>query len=170
VAIKVESSRLKRNQQIVHEYREEHDNVDVVNLEQVAEWAVRTGRWHRKQPTPEKLCQRELSQALRAETYIDPQGREVRVMHPARNEQGVLWADIHTATPEHMRISLQQRRQAILADCRRHKIDFDSYNQNNTIGAQLPLFDYNFNLDLGELEFPTDYPDARPDDDDDGDK
>ncbi len=173
MAIKIGLSRVKRHQQIVHDYMQEH-NVTEVNLEDVAAWAVRTGRYQRRQPSLEKLCQRELSQALRAETYIDPQGREVRVMHPVRYEQGVLWATIQDAPPNHMRISLQQRRQAILADCRRHKIDWESYNANNKFSAQLPLLDYNFNPDLEELDYPTVYPDARPDlddeDDDDGEE
>lgn len=157
------SSLAKELQRIVHEYMREH-RTDTIDLDQVAEWAVRTGRYRRRQPSLVKLCKRDMSRALRNEYYTDPQGREVRVMHPARSEQTVLWASIRTASPDHMRVSLQWRRQGVLADCRQHKTDFDSYNENNPHGATLPLFDYNFNPDLEEMAYPTEYPESRPDD------
>jgi hypothetical protein len=62
-----------------------------------------------------------------------------------------------------MRISFQQRRQGILADCRQHKTDVESYNDNNRFKASL-LFDYDFNADLQELELPTKYPDGPEED------
>ena len=69
-----------------------------------------------------------------------------------------------------MRISLQQRRQAALADVRQLKLDFDSYNDNNTFGATLPALDFNFNKDIEEMELPTSYPndweEAEPEDED----
>jgi len=136
-------------------------DVDTVELEQVAEWAVNTGRYQRQPMSIVKQCKRELSQALRVEYYTDPQGREVRRMHPVRikdpdGEQMVLWADIQFAKPNHMRVSFQQRRQGILADCKQHKVDVDSYNENNRFSASL-FFDYDFNPDLQESELPTKY-------------
>jgi len=56
-----------------------------------------------------------------------------------------------------MRVSFQQRRLAILADCKQHKTDVDSYNHNNEYHVQL-LFDYDFNTDLEEGSLPTQYP------------
>lgn len=84
-------------------------------------------------------------------------------MHPVRikdsdGEQMVLWADIQFAKPNHMRVSFQQRRQGILSDCKQHKTDVSSYNDNNQFKATL-FFDYDFNTDLEEAEFPTKYPD-----------
>jgi hypothetical protein len=168
VALRLKFPQTKRYQQIVHEYMREHQ-MEKVDLGEVARWAIRTGRYQRKPPTLEQLCQRDLSRACRDEYYTDPQGRAVRVMHPARTEQGVLWSDIRIAQPGHMRISLQQRRQAILHDCRQHKADADSYNDNNVYQTKLPLFDYDFNKDLEELGFPTEYPEAKPDGDDEED-
>jgi hypothetical protein len=144
------------------------NNVDTVELEQVAEWAVETGRYQRQPLNIVNQCKRELSQALRVEYMKDPQGRDVRRMHPVRikdegGEQMVLWADIEYAKPNHMRISFQQRRQGILADCRQHKTDVESYNDNNRFKASL-LFDYDFNADLQELELPTKYPDGPEED------
>lgn len=159
---KIRSSREKKLQKIVHDYMHECDS-DSVDLEKVAEWAIQTGRWKRQPPTLVKMCKRELARAIRNEYYDDPQGREVRVMHPVRGEQMVFWVNIQTARPEHMRISLQNRRYAILYDCRQHRIDFRSYNDNNLYGAKLPPADYNFNLDLEELDKPTDYPEEKLD-------
>ena len=61
-----------------------------------------------------------------------------------------------------MQTSLSQRRNGIAADCRQHKIDFDYYNENNVLGQTLKEFDYNFNPDVEEMEFPTEYPDDKP--------
>ena len=152
-------------QKIVHEYIQEH-HVDSVDLETVAEWAVLTGRYQRQPMTMVKQCKRELARACREEMYTDPQGRDVRKMHAARYEfdgkQMRLWADITTAKPGHMRVSFSQRRQAVLADCRQHKTDVESYNDNNRFKVSLPLFDYNFNTDLEEEQFPKDYPEDKP--------
>lgn len=154
----------KRMQSFVHEYMQEH-GVTTVELEEVAEWAVKTGRYQRQPLSIVKQCKRELSQALRVEYFTDPQGREVRKMHPVRikdadGEQMVLWADIEGASPNHMRVSFQQRRQGILSDCGQHKTDVASYNDNNRFKASL-MFDYDFSADLQELELPTKYPDTR---------
>jgi hypothetical protein len=70
-----------------------------------------------------------------------------------------------------MRVSLQQRRQYLLSGCRQHKLDFDSFNDNNIFGANIPQFSYNFDPDMEELSLPTDYPMERPEtDEDDGEE
>jgi len=166
--IKVRRSFQKKMQELVHEYMRIHDVVEV-ELEQVARWAVDTGRYQRQPQGIVQQCKRELGQAVRAEYYTDPQGRDVRKMHPVRvkdpdGEQMVIWADIQFAKPNHMRVSFQQRRLGILADCKQHKTDVDSYNDNNEYHVQL-LFDYDFNTDLEEGSLPTDYPNG-PDDED----
>lgn len=151
-------------QDIVHEYMIEH-GLEEVDLDAAARWAVETGKYQRKTISLEQQCRREMARALRSERHIDPQGREVRTMHPVRvpeikgvkGEQFVLWADIRNATPKHMRLSFSQNRRRILADVKRHKNDVDSYNDNNKHNAVLPLFDYNFNLDLEEGDLPTEY-------------
>lgn len=110
------------------------------------------------------MCKRELSRAIRNHYYTDPQGREVRLMHPVREAQMSFWVDIRTARPQAMRLSLQNRRRGILCDCHQHDTDLRSFNDNNLYGEQLPLGDYNFNSDLEEMRRPTNYPDERPDD------
>jgi hypothetical protein len=88
---------------------------------------------------------------MREEYYTDPQGRRVRVKHPVKVEQGVLWDDIRTAPRQHMEISFQQRRVRILDDCRQLKTDADSYNEAHL--DQLPIqLVFDFSEDLAEFE------------------
>ncbi len=150
---------------LIEQYKHAHE-VNVVDTQAVAQWAISQGLWKRPPVDPELLLRRQLANALRTEYYTDPQGREVRKNHPVVITEGLqrkwYWASIKEAQPRHMRLSLQQRRLGILADCKQHRIDFDSYNDNNKYGATLPLFDYDFNKDLEELSLPTHYPNEKP--------
>jgi hypothetical protein len=65
-----------------------------------------------------------------------------------------------------MQLSLQQRRFAVLGDCKQLKTDADSYNDNNPHGAEVQM-SFNFEEDLAELEQPTEYPEQREDPDED---
>ncbi len=117
----------------------------------MAEWAIRTGRW---KPQPADLisrCADELARAMREEYITDPQGRSVRAKHAARIEQVVFWADIRTASHEHMEIALQMRRQQIVGDCKQLKTDVDSYNENRKPARPIQMV-FDFTEDLMELE------------------
>lgn len=108
------------NQQIIADYVREHGAIEWDHHD-VARWAIATGRWAKTPANLVQLCARELSVAAREEYYMDPQGRQVRRKHVRRigNEDGsqtYLWADILTAEPDHMRMSLQQRRMSTVGD------------------------------------------------------
>lgn len=122
---------------------------------QIAAWAIREGLW---QPQPSALidrCADELARAMREDYITDPQGRRVRAKHAARIEDGegqlTLWADIRTASREHMAIAFQQRRQQIVGDCWQLKQDVDSYNENMRPVAPLQTI-FDFTDDLAEME------------------
>ena len=141
----------KQLQSIVRRYREEHDGAPFI-VRAVARWAIAEGLWA---PQPEAIvsrCAEELGAALREEYYTDPQGRSVRTKHAAREHKGdkqqVLWDDIRTAQPAHMKMAFQQRREQILGDCRQLKADVDSFNENRRGVAIQMSFD--FTLDLEE--------------------
>ena len=125
------------------------------NKRQIAAWAINNRLWAPQRATLIDQCAEELSRAMREEYIIDPQGRSVRAKHAARvereGEQMVLWDDIRTAAPEHMQISLQQRRQQIVGDCKQLKADVDSYNQNYNSWSPIQL-SFDFTRDLMELE------------------
>ena len=156
----------QRMQEMAVEFMNEH-GVDSFDLEEVAMWACQTQRYQRPPLGIVAQCKRELADALRVQKHIDPQGREVRQMHPVRlqekGHQMVIWADIRKAKPQHMRLSLAQSRQGIRACCIAHNSITESYNDNNHFSATLDLFDYNFNPDIAENKMPTDYPDEAPD-------
>ena len=122
---------------------------------EIARWAIINKLWQPKQSTIIDQCAEQLSQAMRDEHIIDPQGRSVRAKHVARmkrnGEQLALWDDIRTAKPEHMEIALQQRRQQIVGDCRQLKNDMDSYNENRKPPRPIQVI-FDFRNDLEEIE------------------
>lgn len=120
---------------------------------QIAAYAIKNKLWEAQGATVIDLCAGELARAMREEYIRDPQGRVVRAKHAARvaGEQMVLWADIRTATREHMVIALQQRRHQIVGDCRQLKADADSYNENNNPGKPIQMV-LDFTEDVAELE------------------
>ena len=63
-------------------------------------------------------------------------------------EQIPLWADMRTATREHMEVAFQQRRRGIVGDCKQLKNDVDSYNDNfNSEAAIQIIFDFTDDLE-----------------------
>lgn len=163
--VQFKSSKKKSLQRIAHEYMKEY-GVDTIDLDDVLDWALETRRWDLPSYDPRRQLKREMARALAVEYYEDPQGREVRRMHAVKikSPQGLLWewADIKTAKPEHMRLSLQQRRSGVVSDCRQLMLDAQSYNDNNVHGAQLELPDFDINKDLAEASMPSEYPDEAP--------
>jgi hypothetical protein len=123
---------------------------------QIAAWAIREGLWH---PQPSSLitrCADEIADAIREEYMTDPQGRTVRVKHAAsqRSDDGprqMVWADIRTATRDHMAVAFQLRRGHILGECRQLKADVDSFNENRAINEPIQLV-LDFTDDVAELE------------------
>ncbi len=122
---------------------------------QIASWAIREGLW---QPQPSALvdrCADELARAMREDYITDAQGRRVRAKHAARLEEGgtqvTLWADIRTASREHMAVALQQRRQQVVGDCWQLKCDVDSYNENMKPSEPIQMI-FDFTDDMAEME------------------
>jgi hypothetical protein len=151
-------------QELAHKYMKEH-RVDKIDLEDVARWAVKKHLYAPKPISVVQQCKREMAKALAIEYHTDPQGREVRSMiaFPVSSNAGQLqweWAPLYLSTPEQFRLGMQTRRNGIRADCRQHKRDHDSYNDNNEHNAHVPLFDYDFNKDLerrhSQRSTPTD--------------
>lgn len=139
-------------QKIVNKYIEAGEEWPA-STHQIAGWAIKNHLWDAQNATKIDICAEQLARAMREEYIRDPQGRAVRAKHAARveGEQKVLWADIRTASRQHMVISLQQRRQQIVGDCRQLKADGDSYNQNNNPGKPIQMI-FDFTQDLMELE------------------
>jgi hypothetical protein len=121
----------------------------------IARWAIRNRQFDIQTPTLEKICAREISQAMREEYITDSKGRRVRAKHPAKakrdGEQIMLWDDIRTASRAHMEIAFQLRRKHIVAECRQVKADVDSYNDANPSEQPIQMV-MDFTEDVEELE------------------
>lgn len=163
--IQFPTSRTEANQQIIDDYLEAHPDIVQWQMIDVAHWARSTGRW---QPQPQNLtrmCAAELSRAARADRFLDEDGKRIRAKYPRREAklvdgkfvQTYFWEDCDRATPEHMRASLQQRRQGLVASCAQLKRDTDYFNAHNESGAEIQL-EFDFTEDLAELESPDKYP------------
>ena len=144
----------ERLQQLTQKYRESGEKWPAA-VRDIAQWAVNNGMWR---PQPSDIvaqCADHLARALRDEYVTDPQGRRVRAKHAATygkgSEQYVLWDDIRTAQPSHMRLAFQQRRHQILGDCKQLKNDVDSYNENRQPEQPVQIV-FDFTLDLVEQD------------------
>lgn len=142
-------------QRIANAYRESGERWPASSRE-IAAWAVRTGAW---KPQPSDMidrCAEELARAMREEYIHDRQGRRVRAKHAARfpndGKQITLWADIRTASPQHMSVAFQQRRQQIVGDCKQLKSDVDSFNENANKGREPIQLVLDFTLDVEEAD------------------
>lgn len=162
--LKVKKSYAEQLQDIIEQYRRAHPDVVQLRMREVASWAMANGLMHPSRRDAISLCAHDLARAASQEYYTDAQGRRVRKKHAVRQlieEEGkpkqlVLWADITNAPPEHMHMSLQQRRTGIVGDCKQLKTDLDSYNDNNVHGAEIQM-SFDFSEDLQELDMPTEY-------------
>ncbi|MBI4276968.1 MAG: hypothetical protein HY660_00805 [Armatimonadetes bacterium] len=146
----------KEMQQIANQYMQSGEPWPAT-ARQIAEWAIRNKLWAPRPASIIEQCAELLSRAMREEYITDPQGRTVRAKHVVpmekNDEQLRLWADIRTATRDHMEIAFAQRRQQIVGDCRQLKVDVDSYNQNANPDRDRPIqIEFDFTYDLQEIE------------------
>ncbi len=157
----------QRLQRIAHEYMKEF-RVTSIDLDEVAQWAIDTGRWEEYKPSPLRKCRRALAAALGGEIIVDSEGREVRAMHPypvKKHDQYVWeWSPIYSMKREKFRASMTHRRDKVLGSLKQMKIDHESWNDHNVHGATLPLFPADFTDDLAEMDQPEDHwPEEDPD-------
>ena len=119
----------------------------------IAVWLIRNNYWEPQEGAVITQCADHLSRAMREEYYTDRQGRRVRVNHAARilsgEKQQTFWDDIRSASRTHMQVSLQQRRNQIVGDCKQLKTDMDSYNENENTGEPIQMV-FDFTRDLEE--------------------
>lgn len=128
-----------------------------VDLGDVYAWARHQGRWEAPPASQLRQFKEEMARAARGEYYTDPQGRRVRKKHAVvvlqeGGRQLSLWADVETAPPDHVRLSMQQRRRGVLGVLAQLKTDMDSYNENNNPRPDRPIqLSFNFEADLAEV-------------------
>jgi hypothetical protein len=121
---------------------------------EIAEWAVVHDRYELTRGMAVSQCAERIGRAMGLEHVRDRKGRSVRKYYAARlREDGQLvmkWHDWDAPRP-FMEIAGANRRNQILGECRQLKTDMDSYSDRHCAEAPIQI-DFNFNIDLEELE------------------
>ena len=167
MAVKYKTTKTEQRQRIINDYIAETGK-EIIDMNDVAHWAIDNGRWKPPRYDPTKLCARELSRAAREEFYVDPQGRDVRKRHchaiDMDGQHRWIWFDIIKANKDQMHKSAQARRRMALGDVSQLATDIASWNDNNGFGEQI-MMSFNFDEDLADMQHPTVYPGDEEDED-----
>lgn len=161
---KTQSTYHRQLRQMLERYKEETGN-DTWQMIDAAKWAIANDLWKAPRYSPEKILARDMQQAARQEYIEDENGDPVRRKHPYRISSGdkyqTRWFNIEEATPDKVKISSSQRRNAIFADVVQAERDLRYYNKNYNTGEEIQM-SWNFDADLSEKDQPTDYDDSPP--------
>jgi len=118
-------------QAIFDQYREEVSR-EPADLREVGIWAMSKGLW---KPRPIDMAAnfaKEMAECLREEMRTDKAGRRYRAKIAARVTKGGLplfvWADIDDAPRSHVEKGIAQKRQQLVDDGFRLRMDVDHYN------------------------------------------
>jgi hypothetical protein len=138
---------------IVEDYREAGMSWPASKT-QIGEWAVANDRYQLTRGMAVNQAAERIGRAMGLEHVRDRKGRSVRKYYSARvRENGQLvmkWDDLNAPRP-FMEVSSANRRNQILGECRQLKTDMDSYSERKCPDAPIQV-DFNFNIDLEELE------------------
>lgn len=123
-------------QRLVQLYKTETGN-KVVDMDEVADWAIIKGVSAPKPKSPKELLSAQFAQASREEHKRDPvTGWSYRVNHALRykkpdGKKYTLWVDMVDASRPQMHLSLTNRRQQMIGDGVQLKIDEVVWNNIN---------------------------------------
>jgi hypothetical protein len=144
----------KQIEKIITEYRRSGEPWPATKRE-IGALARRTGRWQMSSSAILDRCANEIGEVMGEMYFTDTRGRRVRLLHPATvRRQGEIfteWDDIRTASRQHMQIAFQQKRKAIVGECRQLKTDMDSYNDAHSDAAPIQI-SFDFTMDIAEFE------------------
>lgn len=118
----------------------------------------------------EEQIEQRLREAVKRATYIDPQGRKVRIFGIPRV---IFEGELLTLSPVDMRVTkpdiaktVQDANfEGIGNDVKRHSVETESYNENNPYGATLPFYNYDFNHLAEQARIDGQYDDSFDEDD-----
>jgi hypothetical protein len=149
------TSKRERLQSVWHRYDRERAHKPSGTREAV-EWAVTEGLLELPEVDPYEILAGNMAQALNGETAMDRKGRKYRVNHAVRvtktGVQHTFWAVMGFATHDHMEKSFGQRREQIIGDCYRLKVDVDAYNDLNEDKTKYVQMVLDFTDDVAERE------------------
>lgn len=129
-------NRNEKLQGLIRLYKQESGE-KIVDMDKIADWAMKRGATMPKPKTPKELLASQLADAARAEYRQDTKtGFSYRANHAMRitdseGKQQSLWFDIEEATRPQMLVSLQNRRDQMVGDAVHLKIDEQIWNDRN---------------------------------------
>jgi len=145
---------------------QEQEGASAIDVEAVADYALKHKLYDRPLQTKRELCVRDLRRALQHATHVDAQGMVVRSKRALRivGEQLdlplIIYVDPRTAKPDQMLEVFQQDLDVIKNHVKRHSIEKHSYDLNNIYNETLPLFDYDFRQVAEEAMLTGEYDDT----------
>ena len=145
----------EKMQQIFDQYQREVSS-DPADLKEVGVWAITKGLWKPRDLDMAANFARDMADALREQMRTDRAGRRYRAKLPAKSKAAdgaplFKWADIDTASRQHVEKGLAYRRQSVVADCYQLRIDADHYNDEHCNEPPInPVL--NFEDDVAELK------------------
>lgn len=147
---------MTRNEQLqalIQLYRRETGSV-TVDMEDVADWAIRRGATLPKPKSPRELLVAQFSDAARTEYRQDSKtGLSYRANHALRGtradgRQFTLWVDIEDASRPQMLWSLSNRRQQMVGDATHLKIDEMIWNNRHPQEVPIQLvMDFTYDVE-----------------------
>lgn len=142
---------------IIREYEKEV-SPEPTSLDDIAQWAIKEGKWRARPRDIVKICRDELADAAREDVFTDETGREVRLRHSLRVKEGgtffTLWGNIHLSPESFLAKSFLQRRRQIGQDCYKLKQDVDHFNEQRAPETPFNLI-LDFSDDVAEQEAAT---------------
>jgi hypothetical protein len=145
---------------------QEQEGASAIDVEAVADYALKHKLYDRPLQTKRELCIRDLRRALQHATHVDAQGmvvrskRALRIVGEQLELELIIYVDPRTAKPDQMLDVFQQDLDVIKNHVKRHSIEKHSYDLNNIYNATLPLFDYDFRQVAEEAMLTGEYDDT----------
>jgi hypothetical protein len=139
---------------IIREY-EQSVTTEPTSLDEIAQWAIKEGKWVARPRDIVKICRDELADAAREDVFVDDTGREVRLRHSLRVSEGgaqyTLWGNMHLSPESFLSKSFSQRRRQVGRDCFKLKQDVDHFNEKRDPELPFGLI-LDFSEDVAEME------------------
>lgn len=117
--------------------------------------------------TRQKRLEDEMRKALKRSRHTDPQGRtkvktygSLPLFDPETGKESFTYIDMRRANESQGKKILDHEHAGIANDVKSHSISRQSFNDNNLFGAELPLYDYNFNAIAEDAALTGEYDDS----------
>ncbi len=162
-------SKTQEMSELMYAWQQEN-NTDVINYKEASRWATENKLFQAEPISPQKQCENEMRNAIKRATWVNPQGRRVRIYGVPRlkveGEQLTLFpVDMRITNPAMAKAVFDSNFDGIGNDVKRHSIEKQSFDDNNKFGATLPTYNYDFNHFAEDARLNGEYDDSYDEDD-----